>query len=194
VIKPIYYKSFRSRNFIDFKIPPKPLIDIIQEEEDIVLDVGFGTGESSLFFKKTFPNSTICGIEAYKPGIKNLLDNNIFVHHGDALDLLQEIKPKAVSKIYMLFPDPWQKKKHRKRRLFNKFTFSVIQRILKQGGLFQLATDNINYAIEAKDIINDALPRKVNFSKTRGHRPITKFENKAREKNRFIFDIIYINE
>ena len=94
----------------------------------------------------------------------------------------------------MLFPDPWQKKKHRKRRLFNKFTFSVIQRILKQGGLFQLATDNINYAIEAKDIINDALPRKVNFSKTRGHRPITKFENKAREKNRFIFDIIYINE
>ncbi len=192
--KPTYYKSFRSRNFRQFKVPSKALIDIIEENNNIILDIGFGTGESSLAFREIFSSSTVCGLEAYKPGIKNLLDNDIFVHYGDALDLLEKIQPDTISKIFMLFPDPWQKKKHRKRRLFNKFTFDIIQKILIQNGLFQIATDNINYAIESRRIIKEAISKDIQFSKTRGYRPITKFENKAKAKNRFIFDIIYINE
>ncbi len=175
-------------------MPSKSLIDVIEENNNIILDIGFGTGDSSLALKNTFPDSTICGIEAYKPGIKNLLDNNIFVHYGDALDLLEKIKPNIISKIFMLFPDPWQKKKHRKRRLFNKFTFDIIQKILIHNGLFQITTDNINYAIEARNIIKEVISKDICFSKTRGYRPITKFEKKANEKNRFIFDIIYVNE
>tara|TARA_B100001057_G_scaffold160024_2_gene160670 strand:- start:4136 stop:4720 length:585 start_codon:yes stop_codon:yes gene_type:complete len=191
VTKPVYYKSFRSRNFLNLDIPTKPLLDIIEEKKDIILDIGFGTGESSLALKKIFSDSTICGVEAYKPGIKNLLDNNIYVHYGDALDVLEKIKINTINQIFMLFPDPWQKKKHRKRRLFNKFTFSIIKRILKKDGLFHFATDNIHYAIEAKIIIEDFISKDIYFSKTRGHRPITKFESKAIANKRFIFDIIY---
>ena len=190
--KPVYYKSFRSRNFRQFKVPIKPLTEIIKERENIILDIGFGTGDSSLALKKAFPEHTICGIEAYKPGIRNLLNNNIFVHYGDALELLEKIESNTISQIYMLFPDPWQKKKHRKRRLFNKFTFCIIERILKSGGLFQLATDNIHYAIEARIILESFLSKDVFFSRTRGNRPITKFEEKARRNNRLVFDIIYI--
>ena len=192
--RPIYYKSFRSRNFTQLSIPARTLIDVIKENNDIILDIGFGSGESSIALKNTFSSSTVCGIEAYKPGVKNLLENDIFVHYGDALDLLEKIQPNSISKIFMLFPDPWQKKKHRKRRLFNKFTFSIIQKFLIQDGLFQIATDNINYAIESRRIINSVTSKDISFSKTRGYRPITKFENKAQSKNRFIFDIIYINE
>ncbi len=190
--KPIYYKSFRSRNFQQLKVPSKPLLNIIDEEKSIILDIGFGTGESSLALKTTFPDSTVCGVEAYKPGINNLMNNNIFVHYGDALDLLEKIKSNSIDQIFMLFPDPWQKKKHRKRRLFNKYTFSIIMKILKKDGLFQFTTDNTNYAIEAKKIIEDYVSKDICFSKTRGHRPITKFEKKAKNNNRFIFDIIYI--
>ena len=192
--KPIYYKSFRSRNFCQLKTPEKNLLDVIKENKNIILDIGFGTGESSIALKNIFPDSTVCGIEAYKPGVKNLLNNKVFVHYGDALELLEKIKPDTINKIFMLFPDPWQKKKHRKRRLFNTFTFKIVRKILKQNGLFQITTDNINYAIESRNIIKKVISKDISFSKTRGCRPITKFEKKAKVKKNFIFDIIYINE
>ena len=192
--KPIYYKSFRSRNFCQLKTPEKNLLDVIKENKNIILDIGFGTGESSIALKNIFPDSTVCGIEAYKPGVKNLLNNKVFVHYGDALELLEKIKPDTINKIFMLFPDPWQKKKHRKRRLFNTFTFKIVRKILKQNGLFHITTDNINYAIESKNIIRDIISKDISFSKTRGNRPITKFEKKAKARKSFIFDIIYIND
>tara|TARA_Y100000768_G_scaffold358561_1_gene314461 strand:- start:1894 stop:2421 length:528 start_codon:yes stop_codon:yes gene_type:complete len=173
-------------------MPSKPLLDIIEEKNNVILDIGFGTGESSLALKNTFADSTICGIEAYKPGIKNLLENDIVVHYGDAYEVLEKIKSKSINQIFMLFPDPWQKKKHRKRRLLNKFTFIIIERILKTDGLFHFATDNVHYAIETKRIIEDVTSENICFSKNRGRRPITRFENKAKSNNRFIFDIIYI--
>ena len=82
----------------------------------------------------------------------------------------------------MLFPDPWQKKKHRKRRLFNEYTFEIIRSIIKKDGLFHFATDNINYAFEAKETINKVASSNISFSKTRGFRPITKYEKRCPQK------------
>jgi tRNA (guanine-N7-)-methyltransferase len=92
----------------------------------------------------------------------------------------------------MLFPDPWQKKKHRKRRLLNEYTFKVIMSIIKKNGFFHFSTDNINYALEAKAVINKVTSDNVAFSKNRGFRPITKFEKKSISKKNFVFDLIYI--
>ena len=91
----------------------------------------------------------------------------------------------------MLFPDPWQKSKHRKRRLFNEYIFSEIHRVLKRNGLFHFASDNINYAFEAKRIISEFSSEVIDFSKNRGLRPITKYEMKGLKKRNFIFDLIY---
>jgi len=139
-----------------------------------------------------FIDDIVCGIECYKPGVKKLIDNNINVKYGDALEIIESISPKSVSKIYMLFPDPWQKIKHRKRRLLNDYSFSIIDKILINGGLFHFATDNINYAFQAKEIINNKASQNVNFSSNRGLRPITKYEIKAKDKKNFVFDLIYI--
>ena len=92
----------------------------------------------------------------------------------------------------MLFPDPWQKAKHRKRRLFCEYTFKIINRILKRGGLFQFTSDNINYAFQAKSIIEKVSSREIAFSKHRGHRPITKYEIRGIKKRNFIFDLTYL--
>ena len=83
------------------------------------------------------------------------------------------------------------KSKHRKRRLFTSYTFEVIKKILVQGGKFQFTTDNINYAFNAKNIIEKTCSEKINFSRSRGSRPITKYELKAEKKRNFIFDLIY---
>ena len=124
--KPVYYKSFRSRKFQELEKPKRSALDILATEENIILDIGFGTGDSTIALQGMFPHHSIMGIEAYKPGVKNLLSKKIYVHYGDALEILEEISKDTISQIYMLFPDPWQKKKHRKRRLFNEYTFRVI--------------------------------------------------------------------
>ena len=108
--------------------------------------------------------------------------------------IIEQLKENTISQIYMLFPDQnqWQKNKHRKRRLFNKYTFKIINTILKEEGIFHFTTDNINYAFEAKEIIESISSANIDFSRHRGMRPITKYELKGMRKNNFIFDLIYL--
>ena len=192
--KPVYYKSFRSRKFQEPKKPKRSALDILAVEKNIILDLGFGTGDSTIALQDMFPKYIVLGIEAYKPGIKNLLSKNIYVHYGDALEIIEKIRNDTISQIYMLFPDPWQKKKHRKRRLFNEYTFRVIMSIIKRNGFFHFSTDNISYALEAKKIISKVTSVDIAFSKNRSFRPITKFEKKSISKKNFVFDLIYIKQ
>ena len=192
--RPVYYKSFRSRKFQELEEPTRSILDILKIEKNIILDIGFGTGESTIAINNMFPKHNVCGIEAYKPGVKNLISNNIYAHYGDALEVIEKINDDAISQIYMLFPDPWQKKKHRKRRLFNDYTFKIIKSIMRKNGFFHFATDNISYALEAKKIIADNTSCAINFSNNRGFRPITNFEKKGISKKNFIFDLIYIKQ
>jgi tRNA (guanine-N7-)-methyltransferase len=194
VNKPVYYKSFRSRKFQEPEKPKRSALDILATEKNIILDIGFGTGDSTIALKDMFPQYCILGIEAYKPGIKNLLSKNIHTHYGDALEIIEKISSNSISQIYMLFPDPWQKKKHRKRRLFNEYTFRVITSIMKKDSFFHFSTDNISYALEAKEIISKVTSDEIAFSKNRGFRPITKFEKKSISKKNFVFDLIYIKQ
>ena len=192
--KPVYYKSFRSRKYQEPEKPKRSALDILAKEKNIILDIGFGTGDSTIALRDMFPKYRVLGIEAYKPGIKNLLNKNIYVHYGDALEIIEKISSDTISQIYMLFPDPWQKKKHRKRRLFNEYTFRIILSIIKRNGFFHFSTDNISYALEAKKIISRVTSADISFSKNRGYRPITKFEKKGISKRNFVFDLIYIKQ
>ena len=189
--RPVYYKSFRSRKFQNILLSPTSIVNAATQSDDIILDIGFGTGESTVALNKIFSKHIVCGIEAYKPGIKKLMIEKIPVEYGDAAKIIEKFNDNKVSQIYMLFPDPWQKVKHRKRRLFNEYTFKVIDRILKRDGFFQFTSDNINYAFAAKSIIEKVSSKEIEFSKHRGHRPITKYEVKGIKKRNFIFDLIY---
>ena len=189
--RPTYYKSFRSRNFQEHGTASVCLKSVIDEADNIILDIGFGTGESTIRLKEMFSSHIVCGIECYKPGLKNLIAKDIPTEYGDAAKILEKFRENTFRQIYLLFPDPWQKKKHRKRRLFNEYVFNKIHRILKKDGLFHFASDNINYAFEARDIIQKITSHKIEFSRNRGLRPITKYEIKGIKKRNFIFDLIY---
>ena len=189
--RPKFYKSFRSRRYHESKNLQASIQYLLNESKKIILDIGFGTGESTIDLNDIYEDHLVCGVEAYKPGIQRLNNKNIPNHYGDALEFIEQIDKNTISKIYMLFPDPWQKKKHRKRRLLNEYTFSIINKILLKEGMLHFATDNINYAIEARDIIRKVSKQKINFSRNRNNRPVTKYEIKALSKNKFVFDIIY---
>ena len=192
--RPVYYKSFRSRKFRSIDLPSSSIVDATNKSDDVILDIGFGTGESTVALNEIFSDHVVCGIEAYKPGVKKLIEEKIPVEYGDAAEIIEKFDDNKISQIYMLFPDPWQKVKHRKRRLFSEYTFKIIDRILKRDGYFHFASDNINYAFRAKQIIEKASSRNVEFSKHRGFRPVTKYEVKGIKKRNFIFDLIYFKK
>ena len=189
--RPIYYKSFRSRKSQNIHLTTSSIVKAINQSDEIILDIGFGTGESTIALNEIFTEHVVCGIEAYIPGVKKLIAEKIPVEYGDAAEIIEKFDDNKISQIYMLFPDPWQKVKHRKRRLFNEYTFKIIDRILKRDGFFHFASDNISYAFQAKRIIEKASSREVEFSKHRGFRPVTRYELKGIRKRNFIFDLIY---
>ena len=79
MIRPVFYKSFRSRNFNQIKELEKSLDLTKLPSNNLVIDIGFGTGESTIALSKMFANDIVYGIECYKPGVKKLMDNNIHV-------------------------------------------------------------------------------------------------------------------
>ena len=101
--KPIFYKSFRSRNFQGLDVSNISVADESSNEENIILDIGFGTGDSTIFLRKYFLSIKYTVLKN-KPGVKYLRDQKIDAEYGDAADIIEKFKDKTVSQIYMLFP------------------------------------------------------------------------------------------
>jgi tRNA (guanine-N7-)-methyltransferase len=116
------------------------------------LEVGFGGGEHLVHQARTNPDVGILGIEPFLNGIAKTLthisaDNlsNIILHHGDARPVMERIPDASFDKIFVLFPDPWPKPRHFKRRILKAQFITEIKRLLKPGGEFRFASDIISY-------------------------------------------------
>ena len=138
---------------------------IIKENKICNLEIGYGAGEHLAFQAKNNPNNNFIGCEPFLLGTTKLLDrivkselHNIFIYQSDAIRLLEYLPDNFLTKIYILFPDPWPKKRHHKRRIINKDNLNLYAKKLKPKGLLRIATDHENYAswIIAK-LINNSL-------------------------------------
>ena len=124
-------------------------LEQLDEYKYISLEIGFGTGDILLHNALNFPENLFVGIEYYKKGIAQLLLNiekhnlkNIRLFYGDAFDYLKLAKTNYLNEILIMFPDPWPKRKHWKRRIINKDSVNEISRILKSNGKALFFTDN----------------------------------------------------
>lgn len=116
------------------------------------LEIGFGGGEHLLHMARLYPQIGIIGIEPFLNGIAKVLtsvdsDNlkNLYLHHGDARDVMDRMPDACMDKIFVLFPDPWPKTRHFKRRILTRPFIADIKRLLKPGGEFRFASDIISY-------------------------------------------------
>ena len=124
-------------------------LEQLNEYENISLEIGFGTGDILLHNALNFPKNLFVGIEYYKKGIAQLLLNtekhnlkNIRLFYGDAFNYLNLAKTNYLNEILIMFPDPWPKRRHWKRRIINKYSVNEISRILKSNGKALFFTDN----------------------------------------------------
>ena len=121
--------------------------------EAVRLEIGFGGGEHLLHEARAHPQSGFLGCEAYVNGMAKALAaiaaeglRNIRLHHGDALALIDWLPDEALARIDILYPDPWPKRRHWKRRFISEDRIGRLGRILRRGGELRFATDWPPYA------------------------------------------------
>lgn len=139
---------------------------IFGDSSPVWLEIGFGGGEHLLSIAKKNRNINILGCELYRNGVAMLLPrlskenlNNVRVVMDDARVLLEVLPNSSITRLYLLFPDPWPKTRHKQRRFINKDNLKILTRILKTNGLIYIATDVNDYTKHILQIFND----EVNF-------------------------------
>ncbi|MGL5735109.1 MAG: tRNA (guanosine(46)-N7)-methyltransferase TrmB [Beijerinckiaceae bacterium] len=117
------------------------------------MEIGFGGGEHLLQRAAENPDVGFIGCEAYIDGVARVVGeivkqghDNIRLYDGDAIHLIERLPDGSLDRIYLLYPDPWPKRRQRKRRFVSDERLAELARILKPGGEFRFATDIDDYA------------------------------------------------
>ncbi len=125
---------------------------LVARAGDVWLEIGFGGGEHLAHQAATFPDVNFIGAEPFRNGVAKLLAlieekaiSNIRIHDDDVRYLLEKLPPASLSKIFVLYPDPWPKKRHHERRIVNADTLRQFHALLKPDGVFLFASDIMDY-------------------------------------------------
>ncbi len=159
-----------------------------------ILDIGSGYGESTIFLSNNNKKNTIISCENYINGNLNLINkienygiSNIRIFPGNVNQFLDDLnKEIKFKKIYILFPDPWPKKKHIKRRLITNDFLKKLNIFLKQNGEIVIATDSFSYSkqifksvFNVKNLFNWKNQRNMYLGLNDYYNLETKYYNKA---------------
>ena len=120
--------------------------------KDVWLEIGFGGGEHMVHQASQNPSVGIIGCEPFINGVAMLLGKireagveNVAVHPGDVRDMFDVLPDESISKAFLLYPDPWPKKRHHRRRFVTPEYLEPLHRALKPGAIFRVATDIPDY-------------------------------------------------
>lgn len=188
----------------DFTGAPENLFQ--KKYKEIILEIGFGDGGHLAAQALRNKDSGFIGSEIYINGIASLLKKisdekieNIKVFREDARIFLEKIPDESLDKIFILFPDPWPKAKHHKRRLVSQGTLELLHKKLKAGGFLRLATDWPDYAswmiiqVMGFGKFTWQAEDKTGWQKIPTDHITTKYQEKALAENRRPFFIDLIN-
>ena len=134
--------------------PDRDPIDLksLFENKEVWLEIGFGGGEHMVHQAAQNPNIGIIGCEPYINGVAMLLGkirqagvDNIRIHPGDVRDMFDVLPTQSISKAFLLYPDPWPKKRHHRRRFVTPEHLEPLYKALKPGAIFRVATDIPDY-------------------------------------------------
>ena len=144
------------------KPAPAPLTQLFEVPvQEVWLEIGFGSGEHLLAQAEHHPEIGFIGAEPFINGVASLLGaietrrlTTIRVHDCDAREVLPWLPTSSIGAAFILFPDPWPKKRQQKRRLVSQETIAELARSLRPGGLLRFASDDADYAGEALFLVS----------------------------------------
>ncbi|MCX7176306.1 MAG: tRNA (guanosine(46)-N7)-methyltransferase TrmB [Proteobacteria bacterium] len=168
----------------------------------IILEIGFGMGETTASIAAAHPENDYLGIEVHTPGVGGLLKEiaerelgNVRIIQHDAVEVLRDMIPLAsLAAVHIFFPDPWPKKRHHKRRLIQPPLVQLLAERLIPGGILHCATDWEEYAQQMLEVLG-AEPLLENtaadFAPRPDYRPRTKFESRGLRLGHGVWDVVF---
>jgi tRNA (guanine-N7-)-methyltransferase len=128
----------------------KPDAGFITNAKALWFEIGFGEGEHLAYQARNNPDVSFVGCEVFASGVAELIAktrdlSNVRIHQEDAIALLEELPDRSIDRLFILFPDPWPKKRHNKRRIISKENITLFAQKLKKDGLLRIATDHTDY-------------------------------------------------
>jgi len=167
-----------------------------------VLEIGFGMGQATAHIAALRPDTLLIGCEVHEAGVGALLKligalqlANVRIVRHDAVELVERcLAPGTLDGIHVFFPDPWPKKRQRKRRLIQPPFVHELARRLKSGGILHCATDWQPYAEQMLAVLG-AEPLLANtaagYAPRPDYRPLTKFELRGLRLGHGVWDLVF---
>lgn len=174
----------------------------------LVLEIGCGTGVSTVAMAADEPDLDVIAVEVYRRGLAQLLTGvdhsgltNVRLVRGDGVDVLEHLLAAgSLTAVRTFFPDPWPKVRHHKRRLLQPETMALIADRLRPGGILHTATDHADYA----DYIAEVGDAETAFRRVGAgaietaaglpisvRRPVTKYEGKAQRAGSAVAELLW---
>ena len=174
------------------------------DNRDLILEIGFGNGDSLVQMAAAAPQAGYIGIEVHRPGVGHAmlaaaaanLDNLRLIRHDAVAILRDHIADGTLARVQIYFPDPWPKARHHKRRIVQQPFTDLIWRKLRAGGEIHCATDWAEYAEWMRDVFASD-DKWQNLGGADGYaprpewRPQTKFERRGERLGHGVWDLRY---
>lgn len=183
---------------------PLQLAAVFGREAPRCLEIGFGAGEVIGSLAEANPHIDYLGIEVHRAGVGRLLLRaqqgalkNLRIICHDAVEVLREhVADGSFDEILVFFPDPWHKKRHRKRRLIDPSFVALAAAKLRVGGTLRLATDWQDYAEQMLAVCNadpalETLSVDATYVPRPDFRPVTRFERRGERLGHGVWDLAY---
>ncbi|MCR4823639.1 MAG: tRNA (guanosine(46)-N7)-methyltransferase TrmB [Treponema sp.] len=199
------YEELHDTFCIPYEEAPLDSEKIFGNNNPLVVEIGFGMGKATAIIAENNPQINYIGIEVHKPGVGKLLGEiqerglkNLCIIEHDAMEVLKnQIKDSSLSAFHIFFPDPWQKKRHFKRRLVQRPRTDLMTQKLSKGGYLYFVTDWLPYAEFGLEQLEQTPGLKNKYSGYAPHqewRPETRFEQKGLDANRVITELMFEKE
>lgn len=187
---------------IPFAQRPLNIRDAFGREAPLILEIGFGMGETTEKIALARSGELFLGVEVFNAGVGALLNRieqsgltNVRIIQHDAVEVLRDmIPPGSLSGVHIYFPDPWPKKRHHKRRLIQPAFVALLASRLAPGAYIHLATDWEHYAHQMLEVLSGepALTNTADgFAPRPDYRPQTKFETRGLRLGHGVWDLIF---
>ena len=173
---------------------------LFPDSKQVILEIGFGMGEATALIGQAFPETGFIAVDVHRPGVGKLFLlihkyglKNLRVIQGDAHLIMDHmIANESLDGVHLFFPDPWQKKKHNKRRIVNANFLEQVASKLKPGGFIHIATDWVPYAEWIEEVFAASTLFSGGKVERPDWRPQTRFEGQGLTKDHQVNDFRYI--
>lgn len=184
---------------------PLVFAEVFGNDRPVVLEIGFGNGESLAEMAGADPDRNWLGIEVHRPGVGHLLleierrglDNLRLIRHDAVEVLTRRVSDASLERVQLFFPDPWPKRRHHKRRILGPEMVRLLARVIRPGGIFHAATDWEPYAEQMLEVLEAApdlfenTAGRQQFAPRPATRPLTKFEQRGERLGHRVHDLLF---